>query len=174
VYMNFKVLLIDENTDSKKPIIDIIGEKYVDVEHYLLPEVGLQHLGGNNNYDLILLNIEKDGLNFFDDFLEFNIPIIVMAEKDNEDLALSMIRRGAHDYLVKNGVLNPRGVRRVIMHTVERSAFIKHNLEPISQCEIVKARNTLREYREQINVSIREIGAFNAAFSKYSVKGISD
>ena len=173
VYMDFKVLLIDENTDSKKPIMSIIGEKYVDVEHCLLPEVGLQHLR-ENNYDLILLNIEKDGLNFFDDFLEFNVPIIVMAEKDNEDLALSMIRRGAHDYLVKNGVLNPRGVRRVIMHTVERSAFIKHNLEPISQCEIVKARNTLREYREQINASIMEIGAFNAAFSKYSVKGITD
>ena len=81
--MNFKVLLIDENTDSKKPIIDIIGEKYVNVEHCILPEVGLQYLR-ENNYDLILLNIEKDGLNFFDDFLEFNVPIIVMAEKDNE------------------------------------------------------------------------------------------
>jgi len=172
--MNFKVLLIDESADTKKPIVDIIGEKYVEITHILSSENGLQYLEKDNNYDLILLNIEGDGLDFFDTYYKFGIPIIVMAEKDNEELALSMIRRGAHDYLVKNGVLNPRGVRRVIMHTVERSAFVKHNLEPISHCEIVKTRDTLREYRLQIDASIREIGAFNATFRKYAAEGITD
>ena len=169
--MNFKVLLVDEDINTKKPIIDIIGEQYSEVKHILSYEDGLQHLENNSDYDVILLNIEGDGLGFFDVFYEFGVPIIVMAEKDNEELALSMIRRGAHDYLVKNGVSNPRGVRRVIMHTVERSAFVKHNLEPISYCEIAKARDRLRECRQQINASIVEIGAFNATFSKYTIKG---
>ena len=168
--MQFNILLVDNDQKSKQTITSLIGGRHVAVTPASTPEDGLACLEGGN-FDLILLDIEGGGIDYFDMIYKFDIPIIVMAEQDNEELALSMLRRGAQDYLVKNGVLNPRGLRRIIMHAVERSAFVKHNIRPVSNREIIMTRDALREHRQEIRASISEIGAFNATVKKYRDTG---
>jgi len=170
--MYFKILLIDSNQKSKETITNLIGGKQVSIYPTSNASDGLIILKDNNKFDLILLDLECGGIDYFDDFYNYDIPIIVMAEQDNEELALSMIRRGAQDYLVKNGVLNPRGLRRVILHAVERNGFVKNTMECVSNREITIARDALRKHRLQIEHSIAEIGAFNAAFQKHGNQGI--
>jgi len=167
--MSFRILLIDNDKQTSLNLSNMIGDEQTIIT-IALTIVDSMKLLSNNQYELILLDLDKDGVKLFENIFKFGIPIIVMANYDNEDLAISMLRRGAQDYLVKNGVLNKRGLRRVIMHTVERSAFVKNNTRSMFDQDLVEARRTLKEHNRKIRASISEIGAVNATFAKYRNK----
>lgn len=78
----------------------------------------------SNTYDVILLDLglpDSSGLKTLKDFLYWEIspPVVVMTGLDDEDLALSALREGAQDYLVKNR-LDSENILKSINYSIER------------------------------------------------------
>ncbi|MGE5420372.1 MAG: ATP-binding protein [Chloroflexota bacterium] len=78
----------------------------------------------SNPYDVIILDLglpDSMGLKTLREFLNFEVipPVIVMTGLDDEETALSSLREGAQDYLVKNR-LDSENILRSIKYSIER------------------------------------------------------
>jgi len=78
-------------------------------------------------FDLVLLDLvlpDSNGLQTFADLRAVapHVAVIVITGLDDEDLAVSAMRQGAADYLMK-GRLDSRTFRRAISYALERSRF---------------------------------------------------
>jgi two-component system cell cycle response regulator len=76
------------------------------------------------HYDLVLLDLElpdSEGLDTFRDLHAAvpGMPIVVLTNLDDGDVAISSVRLGAEDYLVKSETTPPL-LRRALRHAVER------------------------------------------------------
>lgn len=84
--------------------------KYLDKEHF----------------DVILLDVSLPG---FETFIKIRsqiikVPIVVLTELENEELALRAVQEGAQDYLIKQHV-NGIVIARVINYAIERSRLLE-------------------------------------------------
>ncbi len=82
-----------------------------------------------NSYDIILLDLNlPDSIEeeTFQKIMDCNpdIPVILVTETENEDLALKLISEGAQDYLAKNQ-LNALVLTRSISRSIERYDLLK-------------------------------------------------
>lgn len=124
--------------------------------------------------DLVLMGLELPdsfGVEAFIQVYEYDVPIVVMTDRDNEELGIQVLRKGAQDHLIRNGVLTARGLRRVILHAIERSAFTSSaGLDSIKDTngmgvcphnEIHKARQALRESTQRMKDTYTQFGALN-------------
>jgi diguanylate cyclase (GGDEF)-like protein len=76
------------------------------------------------HYDLVLLDLELPDSQGLDTFRDLHaavpdMPIVVLTNLDDGDVAISSVRLGAEDYLVK-GETTPPLLRRALRHAVER------------------------------------------------------
>ncbi len=90
-------------------------------------------------FDIVLLDLSlphSTGLNSFDVIHELapHVPVVVLTEVDDEQLALDALGRGAQDYLVK-GKFDERQIILTIRRAIERSQLLER-LEESHRMEI--------------------------------------
>lgn len=121
-----KVLLIDDDSDDASFLKKMLGEAGPDafeVEHAERFSVAVRHLSRKGT-DVVLLALalpdtqEVGGVCGLCGLFP-ELPIVVLARRDDEALGLRAIREGAQDYLVKSEV-DRRLLARSIRHSIER------------------------------------------------------
>jgi predicted heme/steroid binding protein/CheY-like chemotaxis protein/uncharacterized membrane protein len=121
------VLLIEDNPGDARLIQDMLAESS-NIEFALSWKQtlrdGLEVLGGNH-YEVVLLDLGlPDSLERSATFTRVQstaptLPIIVLTGLDDEDFAVSTVRRGAQDYLVK-GKMDANILARTIRYAIAR------------------------------------------------------
>ncbi|MDY6934486.1 MAG: response regulator [Spirochaetota bacterium] len=120
----YKILLIENNPLDIQHIRDIIADvSCYEIELSILDLVNIgQERLYKSDIDIILHDISPPPVKGLDTFIKIqsqfpDIPIIVLTSQDEEELAITALRKGAQDYLVKehiNGYLLTHAFRHVI------------------------------------------------------------
>ena len=121
-----KILLVD----SDETFLDEIQEGLNIDQRALLEFEGVQELSQalarltQGGFDLIMLSLDvrdSHGMVTFDRAYAFapGVPIVVLADDENEHHAVATVQAGAQDYLVKSE-LTPNLLVRSVRHAVER------------------------------------------------------
>lgn len=145
-----KILLVEDNLGEAELIRDmlsVVRRFYFKINHfeylsdclsYLLNEVEAE----TSDYVIVsdLHLPDSQGLETFNRLNRVapRAPIVLMTNLDNEELALTAVRLGAQDYLLKNEV-DGNLLSRAILYAVERK----------------KAEDALRESQERYELAIR-------------------
>ena len=121
------ILLVEDNQDDIRLIREMLAESRV-IDFSLKCadrlSVGMEHLTAGS-IDAVLLDVSlPDSQNLQPvekvQFLDyFNVPIIVLTGLDDESFAITAVRSGAQDFLVK-GEFDRALLVKVIRHAVER------------------------------------------------------
>ena len=87
---------------------------------------GLERLAGDD-FDIVLLDLtlpDSSGIGTFEQVYAGarDVPIVVMTGHDDSDLALTAVREGAQDYLVKNQV-DASLLNRAVRYAIERKNY---------------------------------------------------
>ncbi len=125
-----RILLVEDDAnaaDSLQALIEQAEGGAVDIEAAASVEEGLRKLR-DASYDVVLLDLsleEGEGLDTLGRarIAAASVPIVVMAEEADENLALRALRFGAQDYLVK-GEPDGRLVGRTLRYAVERHRIL--------------------------------------------------
>ena len=120
------VLLIEDNDQLAglmTQILSRVPNTTFAVETCASLSDGLQRLPAGG-VDLVLLDLtlpDSTGLESFTQlYNQFpSLPIVVLTALEDETVALTALREGAQDYLIKNEI-NPRSLTRAIRYAVER------------------------------------------------------
>jgi PAS domain S-box-containing protein len=121
-----QVLLIEDDASLATMMSEMLAQApgaVITVEAHRQLAEGLERLSAGG-IDLVLLDLSLPDSAGLDTFLNlFNrapeVPIVVLTALEDETLALTALRDGAQDYLIKNE-LNARGLVRAIRYAIER------------------------------------------------------
>jgi diguanylate cyclase (GGDEF)-like protein/PAS domain S-box-containing protein len=138
------VLLIEDNLEEAKLIRLMLTQsrrETLRVEHVTRLQEGLGRLQ-TGQVDIVLLDFslpDSTGLASFERTREVspNVPIVILTNLDDEDLALRAVREGAQDYLVKRQ-LDSELLLRSIRYAIER----------------MRAKQALRESEERYALAV--------------------
>ena len=120
------VLLIEDNLEEAELIRLMLTQsrrETLEVEHVTRLQEGLKRLQGEP-VDVVLLDFslpDSSGLASFEKAREVapHVPIVVLTNLDDEEIALRAVREGAQDYLVKRQV-DKELLLRSIRYAIER------------------------------------------------------
>jgi DNA-binding response OmpR family regulator len=125
-----------------------------------------------SDVDVIILNLELPDINGIEAFIklynEYDVPIVVMTSEEKEELGSKVLRLGAQDYFTRNIQLTPIGLRRIVMHAINRDAFIKDTVE--SQSAVVRACDVLREGTQSLRQIRQTYGAIHGQEKSNSIR----
>ncbi len=135
VHERLNVLLIEDNPDEAELVRAMLTEsrrEALHVEHVTRLKDGLEHLQAEP-VDVVLLDFslpDSSGLASFERAREVapHVPIVILTNLDDEQMALLAVREGAQDYLVKRQVDNDL-LLRSIRYAIERMHAEKALLE---------------------------------------------
>jgi two-component system, cell cycle response regulator len=124
-----KILIIEDDLEFAS-MLQILFETKVDLfepTHVESIEKALDHLSQEIT-DVILMDLSQAGGDGLDAFLEIQshapeIPIVVLSSIDDQNLAITAIRRGAQDYLLK-GELEADMLMRALSFAIERQRML--------------------------------------------------
>jgi len=145
-----QILLIEDNPEEAELIQTILGtisKLTFELNHFDNLNAGIafvKELHENGTVvNIILLDLHLPDSSGWETFDRMNravprVPIILMTNMDNEELALKAVRSGAQDYIVKSE-MNGRLLFRSIRYAIER----KH------------AEDALRESQERYSLAIQ-------------------
>ncbi len=144
-----KLLLVEDNPGDAELIETVLSE--VDSVAFSLTHVtylcdGLYALK-ENNFDAILLDLSLPDSTGLDSILQIQakaptFPIVVLTGLNDQTLAITAVRDGAQDYLIKgevNGQLLVRSIRYAIERKRAESA-IRHALQQERELRDLKSR----------------------------------
>ncbi|PKU25530.1 hybrid sensor histidine kinase/response regulator [Telmatospirillum siberiense] len=107
-------------------------------------------------------------------------PLILLTDKEDEDIGAAAVHAGAHDYLVKRRI-NPDALRRIIRYAIERTQFQrKYDRLTRLNSERRRMEEALRESQDRIRaiteslfegVLVTDIDGF-VAFSNHSADSL--
>lgn len=126
------VLLVEADAQRGRRIREMLaglrGDQALDVSHARRVEDALQMIR-QGAFDVVLLDLTRPDGSGLDALLRAkvatsSIPILVMAEQDDESLARRALRAGAQDYLIK-AELGPQLMARTVRHAVERHRMLR-------------------------------------------------
>jgi len=126
-----RALLVEDNLDEaqliqemlgaiRKPIFTIVHKSYlVDAIDYLI-----NHRSGDNSIDIVILDLHLPDGSGFELFERLStqapwVPVILLTNLNDEELALRTVRNGAQDYLLKTE-LDCKLLARAIRYAIER------------------------------------------------------
>ncbi len=144
-----KVLLIEDNQEDltlvKEELSSEISYDIVVAENLF---DGLAELK-KNKPDVVLLDLALPDSNGMDSFIKFyenviDVPIVILSGSKDEKLALSAIKLGAQDYLIK-GEINNKILLKTIKFAIERYKIYR---------ELEGCKKELNDLKERL---IREI-----------------
>ena len=120
------VLLVEDDASLARMMSEMLAQApgaafSVEARRHLAE--GLERLSAGG-VDLVLLDLSLPDSAGLDTFLNLynrapEVPIVVLTALEDETLALTALRDGAQDYLIKNE-LNARGLVRAIRYAIER------------------------------------------------------
>jgi PAS domain S-box-containing protein len=121
-----KVLLVEDEISYAETVRAVLAEATTSeflVEHVATLKHGLNQLA-SGKFDVVLLDLtlpDANGLTTYARIHEKSpaTPVIVLTGLDDQTLALTAVREGAQDYLVK-GQVDARMLVRVIHYAIER------------------------------------------------------
>ncbi|XP_060084996.1 probable diguanylate cyclase DgcC [Ylistrum balloti] len=98
-------------------------ERHFSLKHILTLKEGLEAID-KNSFDLVLSELMLDDSSGIDTFLALkerstNLPIVIFTSVDDNELALTTVRQGAQDYLIK-GKTDQFALARSINYAIER------------------------------------------------------
>jgi diguanylate cyclase (GGDEF)-like protein/PAS domain S-box-containing protein len=119
-----RVLIIEDNPDDVFLLLENLahaGTTFTNIELAGSLSEGLKYLS-EKDVDLVLLDLSLPDSRGLDTFQKINnqapdVPFIILAEPDIEDIAANAVRNGARDYLIKgeaDGDLLARSIRYAI------------------------------------------------------------
>jgi diguanylate cyclase (GGDEF)-like protein len=126
-----KVLLVQHNPDDQnngiRDALDGGSEIRLDVEQVDELSAGLERLS-HGGVDVVLLDLalpDSQGMTTFERTQAFapHVPIIVLTDHDDTELALATVQGGAQDYLVRGDVKRSEIVRSV-RYAIERHRLL--------------------------------------------------
>lgn len=124
--LGFSVLLVASGTRSsgtiKKSLLNI-HQANIQVDHEYTLTQALERLG-QTDVDVILLDLFLPDSGGIDSFTKLAVragkaPIIILVDKEHQDVALEAVRRGAQDYVIK-GSTGGEILFRVLHNAIER------------------------------------------------------
>lgn len=121
-----KLLLIEDNTPQAAMIKQYLGQYTpvrFEVEHVRLLMDGLKRLV-DGDIDVVLLDLslhDSYGLDTLDRLQTqtLDVPVVILTNIDEEEVAMQAIAAGAQDYLIKSR-LDAIGLGRALRFAVER------------------------------------------------------
>ncbi|MFY4822513.1 response regulator transcription factor [Aliarcobacter butzleri] len=103
--MNKRVLLIEDDKDMQKLIVEYLKEYDFDCVAFDQPKDVLEHFKIDNNYSIIILDLmlpEMDGFDLFKKLKQIkDIPIIISSARGDIGNKIHGFELGADDYLAK-------------------------------------------------------------------------
>lgn len=122
-----KVLLIEDNKAEARLLQEFLqasSSKQFSLVHVNRLQAALAQLQ-ENCFDVILLDLtlpDSQGLASLTPLNELapSLPIVVLTNTNDEDLAIEAVRQGAQDYLVKRQVNNTELLVRSLVYAIER------------------------------------------------------
>jgi DNA-binding NarL/FixJ family response regulator len=134
--MRIRILLIEDSRADARLIREMLGEAR-DVSCRVILEERLSDAmkrleNGEKAFDAVLLDLTLPDSRGLDTFTQAHarapaVPIVVLSGLDDEETALSAMRAGAQDYLIKGEVTGPL-LARAVRYAIERQALL-HQLE---------------------------------------------
>ena len=125
-----KVLLIESDPDYKDDLIARLGEvRASDLQVEWAGELsGALARLSQGGIDVVLLDLElpdSEGIVTFERTYAFapDVPVIVLAERADEEVAMATVQGGAQEYLAKEEV-HPSLLARTVRHAVERHRLL--------------------------------------------------
>lgn len=120
------VLLIEDNgplAGLMTQILDRVPDATFATENSVTLADGIERLSAGG-IDLVLLDLSLPDSSGIDSFHQLynqfpSLPIVVLTALEDETVALTALRDGAQDYLIKNEI-NPRTLTRAIRYAIER------------------------------------------------------
>lgn len=120
------VLLVEDNTSLARMIGDMLAQAagtIFSVESCVTLAEGLGRISGGA-VDVVLLDLSLPDSQGLDTFVEIynrapDVPIVVLTALEDETMALTALRDGAQDYLIKSEI-NPRALIRAVRYAIER------------------------------------------------------
>ncbi|MBD2438351.1 hybrid sensor histidine kinase/response regulator [Nostoc sp. FACHB-110] len=159
-----KILLIEDNLAEARLMQEFLQQ--ADAKEFVLVHVKRLQEALNqlrtDNYDIILLDLtlpDSQGLSSLPVLINCapSVPIVVLTNTNDEELAVAAVREGAQDYLVKRHV-NVNGLVRSICYAIERKQVLE-TLRQVNQtlqvrveertAELVKA-NEINQFRSEL------------------------
>ena len=121
-----KVLLIEDSPTDARLLRIFLGESTThqfDIAHVDRLAHGMDRIG-REDFDVILSDLllpDSQGIQTFERLEAHvqDVPIIVLSGSDDENLAITAVREGAQDYLVK-GRIDSHSLVRSITYAIER------------------------------------------------------
>ncbi len=103
--MNKRVLLIEDDKDMQKLIVEYLKEYDFDCVGFDQPKDVLEHFKIDNNYSIIILDLmlpEMDGFDLFKKLKQIkDIPIVISSARGDIGNKIHGFELGADDYLAK-------------------------------------------------------------------------
>lgn len=159
-----KILLIEDNLAEARLLQEFLQQ--ADAKEFVLVHVKRLQEGLNeltrSHYDIILLDLtlpDSQGLSSLPVLIKCapSVPIVVLTNTNDEDLAIEAVREGAQDYLVKRQV-NVNALIRSICYAIERKQVLEA-LRLVNQtlqvrvdertAELVKA-NEINQFKSEL------------------------
>jgi two-component system, cell cycle sensor histidine kinase and response regulator CckA len=145
-YPDLQVLLIEDNLAEARLFKEILQDAWADkfgLVHFQRLKPAIIELN-SNRFDVALLDLtlpDSDGLASLDALIQHapSLPIVVLTNTNDDELALDAVRHGAQDYLVKRQISLDILVRS-IRYAIERKA----------------AAEALREINDTLELRIEE------------------
>jgi len=145
-----QILLVEDNPGDVYIITELLKSsqiKFVATRSSKLSDA--IKLSGEREFDVILLDLglpDSFGLDTLRRIqsLGLTVPIVVMTGLDDEEVAVTAVKEGAQDYLVKNS-LTPENILRSIRYAIERKKLFM---------EVTEAKEALQKLNDELDQKI--------------------
>lgn len=121
--MNKKVLLIEDDLQMQKLIIEYLADYNFDCIAFAHPKDALENFKNNNDYSIIILDLmlpDMDGIDLFKKLKQIqDIPIIISSARGDIGNKIHGFELGADDYLAKP--YEPRELVLRIEHILKKN-----------------------------------------------------
>lgn len=121
-----RVLVIEDNEDDVALVRELLGEsreRCFVVEHAPDCQAGIAALGAGR-FDAVLLDLSLPDCAGLDTCLRIvreapSVPVVVLTGREDQELGLTAVQRGAQDYVMKRELCGPL-LSRAIRYAIER------------------------------------------------------
>ncbi|MHB1023297.1 MAG: HD domain-containing phosphohydrolase [Acidobacteriaceae bacterium] len=162
-----RILIVDDETYVRTVIAAMLERSGYVVSSAASGAEALQHLEQDPPYDLVLSDIMMsgmDGLALLDHIHQHHpeLPVVMVTAVHDISVAMTAIRRGAYDYLLKPFEREQLRaiVDRALDHRrlVRQNAIYKHNLEQLVGARTDMLRQAMSDLERSYDITLEALG----------------